>query len=129
MIRYAHIHNAWVICTQDEFSEKTDVRVLVPVGHKGYPGFEIRDAKINGNVCWGHGDKRTTDKEMLNNIINELKKLEISLDQEEKNNEPVTKKREGGLAKCEDCGVTLIAPYDGQPYYCQECSQIRDRDP
>jgi len=43
--------------------------------------------------------------------------------------EPVTKKREGGLAKCEDCGVTLIAPYDGHPYYCQECSQMRDRDP
>jgi hypothetical protein len=51
MTKYSHIHNAWVICTQDEFSGDTDVRVLVPVGHKGYPGFEIRDAKIKGTIC------------------------------------------------------------------------------
>jgi len=39
----------------------------------------------------------------------------------------MTKKREGGLAKCEDCGDTLIAPYDGNPYWCIACSQKQDR--
>jgi DNA-directed RNA polymerase subunit RPC12/RpoP len=26
------------------------------------------------------------------------------------------------LAKCKKCGATLIAPYDGNPYWCTECS-------
>jgi hypothetical protein len=32
----------------------------------------------------------------------------------------------GGLAKCADCGAELIAPYDGNPYWCTECSQKED---
>ena len=32
-----------------------------------------------------------------------------------------------GLARCEKCGEELIAPYDGQPYWCIECSQEIDR--
>lgn len=82
MIRYAHIHNAWVICTQEEFSGDTNVQVLVPVGHKGYPGFEIRDVKIKGTICWGHGNKKEIDKEILSNVIKELKRIELSLEQE-----------------------------------------------
>jgi len=82
MTKYSHIHNAWVICTQEDFSEKTNVRVLVPVGHKGYPGFEVRDVIIKGNVCWGHGNKRAMDKDILNNIIKELEKLKFSLELE-----------------------------------------------
>lgn len=26
------------------------------------------------------------------------------------------------LAKCAKCGVELIVPHDGQPYWCTECS-------
>jgi DNA-directed RNA polymerase subunit RPC12/RpoP len=26
------------------------------------------------------------------------------------------------LAKCHTCGKTLIAPYDGKPYWCTKCS-------
>lgn len=26
------------------------------------------------------------------------------------------------LAKCAECGVELIAPYDGFPYWCTKCS-------
>jgi ribosomal protein S27E len=32
----------------------------------------------------------------------------------------------GSLAKCADCGATLIAPDDGKPYWCIECSQKRE---
>lgn len=28
-----------------------------------------------------------------------------------------------GTAVCYECGVDLIAPADGQPYWCTECSQ------
>lgn len=30
------------------------------------------------------------------------------------------------LAKCHKCGATLIAPYDGKPYWCTECSYEDD---
>jgi len=30
------------------------------------------------------------------------------------------------MAKCHNCGVELIAPYDGQPYWCTECSYEDD---
>jgi len=30
------------------------------------------------------------------------------------------------LAKCAGCGAELIAPEDGQPYWCTECSQAAD---
>lgn len=36
-----------------------------------------------------------------------------------------------GLAKCHKCGVTLIAPEDGQPYWCTGCSyeeELRERE-
>jgi hypothetical protein len=88
MTKYSHIHNAWVICTQEDFSEKTDVQVLVPVGHKGYPGFEIRDAKIKGPICWGHGNKSAMNKEILKNIMNELERLKSSLERELNNHDP-----------------------------------------
>jgi DNA-directed RNA polymerase subunit M/transcription elongation factor TFIIS len=26
------------------------------------------------------------------------------------------------MSKCEKCGALLIAPYDGKPYWCTECS-------
>lgn len=42
----------------------------------------------------------------------------------------MTTKRDGGLARCEKCGMTLIAPFDGQPYWCTECSyedELRER--
>ena len=29
-------------------------------------------------------------------------------------------------AKCHDCGAELIAPYDGKPYWCIECSYKYD---
>jgi hypothetical protein len=32
------------------------------------------------------------------------------------------------LAKCHKCGVELIAPYDGQPYWCTECSIEEEED-
>jgi len=82
MTKYSHIHNAWIICTQDDFSGYTNIQVLIPVGQKGYPGFEIRDAKIKGDVCWGHGSKIATDQEILNNTIKELQRLRSSLEQE-----------------------------------------------
>jgi len=31
-----------------------------------------------------------------------------------------------GLARCAGCGSTLIAPADGKPYWCIECSQKQD---
>ena len=34
------------------------------------------------------------------------------------------------LAKCHSCGKELIAPYDGHPYWCVECSyeeELRER--
>ncbi len=31
-----------------------------------------------------------------------------------------------GLARCTGCGATLIAPADGKPYWCIECSQKQD---
>jgi hypothetical protein len=30
------------------------------------------------------------------------------------------------VANCEGCGAELIAPYDGQPYWCTECSHNED---
>jgi DNA-directed RNA polymerase subunit RPC12/RpoP len=30
------------------------------------------------------------------------------------------------LAKCHTCGRELIAPYDGMPYWCTECSYEDD---
>jgi tRNA(Ile2) C34 agmatinyltransferase TiaS len=30
------------------------------------------------------------------------------------------------LAKCAKCGVTLIAPDDGYPYWCTKCSYEYD---
>lgn len=33
----------------------------------------------------------------------------------------------GGLAKCATCGATLIAPDDGQPRWCTECSYKDDQ--
>ena len=35
------------------------------------------------------------------------------------------------LAKCHTCGAELIAPYDGKPYWCTECSwedEMRERE-
>ena len=32
------------------------------------------------------------------------------------------------VAKCHKCGVELIAPYDGQPYWCTECSIEEEED-
>jgi len=34
----------------------------------------------------------------------------------------IEKPSKNGLAKCHSCGIELIAPYDGQPYWCTECS-------
>jgi hypothetical protein len=45
----------------------------------------------------------------------------------EKRGIAMTSKRDGGLARCETCGKTLIAPYDGQPYWCTECSIEKDQ--
>jgi hypothetical protein len=50
----------------------------------------------------------------------------IYVEVEEKIHNRIAEKRDGDLAKCEGCGVTLISPYDGQPYWCQECSMERD---
>jgi hypothetical protein len=39
--------------------------------------------------------------------------------------------KKSGLAKCEKCGVTLIAPDDGQPRWCFDCSyedDLRERE-
>ena len=30
------------------------------------------------------------------------------------------------VARCKTCGEQLIAPYDGQPYQCTECSHRED---
>lgn len=81
MIEYAHIHNAWVVCTR-QYDGRIDVRVLVPVGQKGHPGFNIRNAEIKGDICWGHGDKRAMDKDILNNTIKELERIKLSLERE-----------------------------------------------
>jgi hypothetical protein len=35
-------------------------------------------------------------------------------------------KKPSGLAKCAGCGETLIAPDDGEPWYCTECSYEKD---
>ena len=35
--------------------------------------------------------------------------------------------RDRGLARCAGCGAELIAPEDGKPYWCIECSQEMDR--
>lgn len=32
------------------------------------------------------------------------------------------------LAKCHECGVELIAPFDGQSYWCTECSQKEEEE-
>jgi len=36
-------------------------------------------------------------------------------------------KKKSGLAHCAGCGAELIAPYDGMPYWCIECSQEEER--
>lgn len=58
--------------------------------------------------------------------IGDIESIKISLASGGEMTESKRLVKKTGGAVCYDCGEELIAPADGQPYFCIECSQNRD---
>jgi len=90
--------------------------------HGMIPHYQTPSWKLIGELA---GKQKTLFTEKEQKIILERLNEPFS-DETKKETKEITKKHNTGLAKCHNCGVELIAPYDGQPYWCTECSYEND---